>query len=132
MNSNKKPNKKVTLKNHYSLFDPRQQARESGKFWKFIPNTLKNEFSKYANRKRVLVKIKGMIDTEVIKRECYPTHNHTTEGLCMIFDDYCLNLTSSDENHETQTSDDSLSSEDEEYNRIFDDWISITDTQFDS
>ncbi|RGB29675.1 hypothetical protein C1646_766329 [Rhizophagus diaphanus] len=120
---------KVTLKTHYSLFKPRQQAKESGKFWKYIPNKLKNEFIKHANRKRLLDKIKEMTDTEVIKRECYSTHNHTTEGLCMIFDDYCLksNFSSSNEEY-NRTSDDyttkgSLSPEDEEYKRIFDYYI---------
>ncbi|CAB5371955.1 unnamed protein product [Rhizophagus irregularis] len=118
-----------TLNNHYSLLNSKQQAKESGKFWRYIPDELKNKFFEHANRKRLLD------NTEVIS---YITHNHPTEELRVILDDRCLksNFSSSGEEYH-RTSDDyttkgSLSPEDEEYNRIFDDWISITDTQFDS
>ncbi|CAB4391871.1 unnamed protein product [Rhizophagus irregularis] len=77
----------------------------SGKYWNFIPNKLKNKLSNTP----------GMTDTH---------NHHQSEELCILFDDYCFksNFSSSDKNHET--SDNSLSSsEDDEFYRNFSEWI---------
>lgn len=59
----------------------RNVLKEAGKFWHFLPNEMKNQFTEYANRKRILKKIgEGYTISEInVERE-----NST---LCIIYDD---------------------------------------------
>ncbi|RGB29678.1 hypothetical protein C1646_766332 [Rhizophagus diaphanus] len=89
--------------------------KTTGKFWSSLPNDLKNQFTTYANRKRLLKEIEEGYSPISGKEINFSRRENST--LCIIYDDLIGHNSS---NREILPKPRSL---DEEYVKIFDNFV---------
>jgi hypothetical protein len=101
--------------------DSKNILKEAGKFWGSLPNELKNQFTTYANRKRLLKKIREGCAIAG-KEDNFKSANST---LCIIYDDL-VSLNSTTELNRTPnflSEPCSPSKDDSKYDQIFSSYI---------
>lgn len=126
--------KKIFEKDYINL-NQQEQNKKISKFWNSTTNDLKNGFKVFANRERILKDLKNELmnkikDIDIQEKNEVSINQPLKNELHIILDDHCpesvkreyihiSNFSSSAE----RTSNPSSSAEEEEYNRIFHEWV---------
>ncbi|GBB88421.1 hypothetical protein RclHR1_00150017 [Rhizophagus clarus] len=88
--------------------------RETGMVWNSLPDNIKNEFTKFANRRRILKDFKGIHDAHDVGINGNSSKPIEESQLCIIVDDSTM---------KRDIMSNAASSDDAEYNKIFNTYV---------